>query len=150
MSREPSKMLIEAGIIPKNTLKELARWRFLPEGSDELHGAHPLKDEDRGRFVKNLSAAITKDMAEIRETELDVAGNFKPAWLHFKDGSNRKTDVIVDRLYRVFTPCGAPWKDLKSVFFDGERSARTVVKRELRYDGDRVASFVHYLEPKEG
>ena len=147
MSHEPSKMLIEAGVIPKNTLKELVRWRFLPEGSEELHGARPVDPKDREQFVKDLSEAITKDMAEIRETSLDVIGCFKTAWVHFKTGKSIWKEIVVDKLGRVITPSNLNWKELESVFFDDSDHARKVVKREPRYEGDTITSLVHYLEP---
>lgn len=157
MTHQPSKMLIEAGIIPKNTLQQLTNWRLLPEGYAESHGVRPVKLDtsdaaELERFVKDLSVAITKDMAEIRETELDRSGCYRKAQLKFKD-SRLDTDegeVFVDRLGRLVTPNSAPWPSLETVQFEQDTSARHVVKSEPRYEGDKSVALVIYLEAKEG
>lgn len=157
MTHQPTKMLVEAGIIPKNTLQQLTNWRLLPEDYAESHGAHPVrldtsKPEEVGRFVKDLSTAITKDMAEIRETELDRPGGFRKAVLLFRDVSLNTDgcDVFVDRLGRLVTPSGEPWTLLEKVKLDDDREPRRVVKREQRYEGEQVSSLVIYLEAKGG
>jgi len=157
MTHQSTKMLVEAGIIPKNTLQQLTNWRLLPEDYAESHGTHPVRLDTNDpvevkRFVKELGAAITKDMAEIRETELDRSGCFRQARLEFTDRSldSDKCDVFVDRLGRVVTPNGEPWTLLETVLFENETGVRGVVKREPRYEGDRVVALVTYLEAKQG
>jgi len=155
MTHQPTKMLVEAGIIPKNTLQQLTNWRLLQEDYAESHGAHPVrldtsKPEEVGRFVKELSAAITQDMAEIRETELDRPGGFRKAALKFKDATldTDGCDVFVDRLGRLVTPNNEPWTLLEAVQLDDDRQQRKVVKREPRYEGEKIADLVIYLEAK--
>ena len=157
MTNQSTKLLVEAGIIPKNTLQQLTNWRLLPEDYAESHGAHPVHLDTNdpvevGRFVKDLGTAITKDMAEIRETELDRPGGYHKAHLMFQD-PNLDTygcDVFVDRLGRLVTPSGEPWTLLDKVQLDDDRDPRKVIKREQRYEGDKVASLVIYLESKGG
>lgn len=149
---DQTKMLVEAGIIPKNTLQQLNHWRLVPEGYVKLHGAHPTTldtnnpDEVR-RFVKDLSSAISKDMAEIRETELNSSGGFKKAKLVFKDPSlnSESCDVFVDRLGRLVVPNGAPWTLLEEVHLEEDR-LRRVLKKETRYEGEKAAATIIYLE----
>jgi hypothetical protein len=150
-------MLVEAGIIPKNTLQQLTNWRLLPEDFAESHGVHPVRLDTNDpvevtKFVKDLGAAITKDMAEIRETELDRSGHYCKATLEFTDSTlnSEDCDVFVDRLGRLVTPNAGPWTILETVKFDGETGIRGVVKREPRYEGDRVVALVIYLEAQQG
>jgi hypothetical protein len=166
MTHEPTKMLVEAGIIPKNTLQQLTNWRLVPEDYAGSHGIHPVRldtsdPKEVNRFVKELGVAITKDMAEIRETELDRSGSYRKALLAFKDGHlddyiggkdgmlRKEVDVFVDRLGRVVTPAGEPWTQLEHVQLAGEPE-RKVVKHEQRYEGDKIVALVVYLEAKEG
>src|SRR6185369_3070069 len=67
MSQQTVKMMVEAGIIPKHTLQELANWRLLPEDYVASHGVRPVRldttnPSDVEEFVKNLGEALTKDM----------------------------------------------------------------------------------------
>jgi hypothetical protein len=127
---------------------------LVPEDCTASHGVHPIvldtsDPESVDRFVKDLSVAITKDMAEIRETELDRAGNVRTVrvWVNGADPAGYPKDVFVDRLGRVVTSVSE--KLFEKVQFDGE-TPRKVVKREPRYEGDRVVAVVTYLEAKEG
>jgi hypothetical protein len=154
MTHQSTKMLIEAGIIPKNTLQQLANWHLVPEDYVESHGVHPVvldtsDPEKVSRFVKDLSVAITKDMAEIRETELDRAGDYRTVrvWYHDGASSGYAKDAFVDRLGRVVTPASEKLFDL--VQLNGEEAPRKVVRREPRYEGDKVVSYVSYLEAKK-
>jgi hypothetical protein len=98
------------------------------------------------QFVHDLSKAITEDMAEIRETELDKAGFYREATLEFDDTTLRTTcEVFVDRLGRVVTPCSGMWVRLKLVQFAGEEP-RKVLKKEPRFEGERPVALVMYLE----
>lgn len=104
--------------------------------------------------MEELGVAITKDMAEIRETELDRPGCFRIAYTMFKDASGKLTpglpdELFVDRLGRVISPVGRGWERLERVKFENE-DWRNVVKREKRYEGDKVIALVAYLEAKEG
>lgn len=155
---QATKMLVQAGVIPKNTLQQLVNWRLVPEGYVESHGAQPVSldmgdSEKVGRFTDDLCAAITKDMAEIRETELDRSGSYRKALLEFEhkhlNDNDVSSDVFVDRLGRVITPAEQPWTQLKRVQFAGEQPHK-VVKKEKRYAGDKVVAFVIYLEAKKG
>ncbi len=155
MTHQSTKMLIEAGVIPRNTLQQLANWRLLPEDYVESHGVHPVKldtsnSEEVTRFVKELSVAITKDMAEIRETELDRTGNYCAArvWFSNADPAGYPKDVFVDRLGRVVMPVSE--KLFEKVLFDDDKVPRKVVKREPRYEGDKIVALVTYLEAKKG
>lgn len=157
MPHLPTQMLIEAGIIPKNTLQQLARWRLLPEDCTESHGVHPVRldasnPEELHSFLKELGAAITQDMAAIRETELDHPGGFQRAQVLFEDSRGNEyewnQDVFVDALGRVITPVDDPWRELAAVKFASE-PRRKMVKRETRYEGDKVVAFVVYLEAKK-
>jgi len=116
-----------------------------------LHGESLIRldvsDQDTvEEFIHDLSEAITKDMAEIRETVLDRAGFYRNATLKFNEPSlNTSCEVFVDRLGRVVTPCSGLWAKLCSVCFDGEEP-RAVIKREPRFEGEKPVALVSYLE----
>jgi hypothetical protein len=107
-------------------------------------------DEDAvGEFVKDLGEAITKDMAEIRETELSRTGGYQRFFLEFDvSRHNITTEVFVDKLGRLVVPAGAPWNMLAWAT-DARGNRRKVVKREERHSGTRVTSLAVYLESEE-
>lgn len=157
MTHQPTKLLVEAGIIPKNTLQQLVNWRLLPEDSVESHGVHPIRldasnQKEVQRFVKDLSTAITKDMAEIRETELDHSGSYKRARVEFSDSRFNcdDCDIFVDRLGRLVLPSKGPWDGITRVLLEGDNTLRNVVKREPRYEGEKVIALVVYLDAEGG
>lgn len=148
---QSTKMLIEAGIIPKNTLQQLVNWRLLPEDYAKSHGTRRLSldtsdEEEVGEFVKDLGKAITKDMAEIRETDLTQSGGYQRVHLEFENSTlDGVYDIFVDKLGRLMVPAGSPWnRALWATCEDGVR--KMVLKCEDRYVGDRVSSQVIYLE----
>jgi hypothetical protein len=155
MSRS-SRMLVKAGIIPKHTLQQLALWRLVPEYYVELHGATPVsldtgKEEDVDKFVQDLGAAITKDMAEIKETELDkTPGSYMSVQLRFNTGRVDNATLLVDLLGRLVVPVDPQWKDLESAVITSDEGVigphRKVVRQETRYRGDIPSSQVIYLE----
>lgn len=106
--------------------------------------------EEVKKFVSGLGAALAKDMAEIRETDLDRAGSYKKAHVEFSDHAldTGECDLFVDRLGRVITPYGEPWDKLVMVIFADNEEARRVVRKETRYEGDAPVSQVVYLEAK--
>lgn len=111
--------------------------------------------EKVGKFVDELCVALTKDMTEIRETELDRSGSYRKATAVFTNPSGGSCpilpmDLFVDRLGRVITPAEGTWDSLVSVYFEGETLPRKVVKTEKRYEGDKIVAYVIYLEAKEG
>lgn len=153
MSHQTAKMLVEAGIIPKNAIQQLAHYRLVPEGYAELHGTQPLDAGDSDKvttFVKALGEAITNDMAELRETEFDHPGSYRHLQLEFENCAyNGFDDVLVDRLGRLIVPNEMPWSDLKAVRYADERFSRPVVKKEPRYEGAKSAALVVYVESAE-
>lgn len=148
---QSTKMLIEAGIIPKNTLQQLVSWRLLPEDYAKSHGTRKVSldtsnEEEVDEFVKDLGNAITKDMAEIRETDLTQSGGYQRVLLEFENSTlNGIYDVLVDKLGRLVVPAGSPWnRALWATCEDGVR--KIVLKCEDRYSGDRLTAQVIYLE----
>jgi hypothetical protein len=155
MGHKASKLLIEAGVIPKNTMQELVNWCLLPQDYAESHGARPLRldtanPEEVSRFVGDLGKALVRDMAEIRETDLNRSGSYKKAVLYFSDQNldGSVQDVFVDCLGRIITPQGEPWLRLTAAHFEGESSPRKAVRKEPRYDGEVLTAQVVYLEAK--
>ena len=150
MSQQTAKMLVEAGIIPKNAIQQLAHYRLLPEDYEQLHGSRPLDTSDKSKvdtFVKDLGKAITDDMAAIRETELDHPGGYKNIFLEFDNPTfDGEDDVLIDRLGRLVVPNEMPWSILRKVDFRDGVGARMVVRKEPRYEGDRIVALVMYVE----
>lgn len=152
MSRS-TRMLIKAGIIPKNVLEHLAGFRLIPEDYVKLHGKAPVtldtqKPEDVESFVSGLGEALAKDMSEIRETNLDsaVTGNVD-VQLRFKDGRTEDAYLPIDLMGRLVVPADPQWEDLESVVFveKNQGAARAVVRQETRFEGETPCSKVIYL-----
>lgn len=155
MSRT-SELMIESGIIPKNTLQQLVNWRLIPEGSEVSHGKHPVSLDSSNklevkRFIKELSEALRQDMTEIRETELDSAGGYERADLGYESKEHVFADVFVDRLERVVIPptLSTPSDPVSVEIPARGKGARKVVRVEVRYLGDRPVAKVLYLESEE-
>lgn len=151
--QKSSQLLIEAGIIPKNILQQLVNWRFLPEDSIESHGSRQeaLKDPESPEsqmFARALARAISEDIADIRETELDHTGGYEVVSLDFGNVGGQET-MFVDKLHRLIVPMEDRWQQLESVRFKEDEESRKVVKIEKRYQGDRVSALVIYVESKE-
>jgi len=154
MAQQTAKMLVEAGVIPKNAIQQLVNWRLLPEDYEQSHGSRPLNTDDRAEvdnFVRELGEAITSDMAEIRETELDHPGGYRNIFLEFENETfNGEDDVLIDRLGRLVVPNEMPWVTLTKVDLRDGVGERKVVKKEQRYEGDSVVALVIYVESPEG
>lgn len=121
-----------------------------------MHGKNPVtldtgKPEEVEAFVSGLGEALTKDMSEIRETELDqVIAGYVDVQLKFKDGHVDDAYLAIDRLGRLIVPVDPQWDDLVTVvLIDKENSLsspRAVIRHETRYQGEEPCSQVIYLE----
>jgi hypothetical protein len=160
------KLMIESGIIPKNTVQQMARWRLLPEDSIELSGKDPVALENESpkveKFVEDLRGALTEEYSTIRQTDLDRPGHFEEVLLVFEnprlleqdtpvvvDKNGRMTytqDVFIDRLGRLVLPAKAEYDDLKEVHFMSDNGEGPIIKegvsREPRYEGTRKSALV--------
>jgi hypothetical protein len=141
-------------MIPENILQQLTNWRFLPEDFQSLSG-DPISLEQEWEtveeFLGQLQVAISKSSATIRETELDRAGGFQKAILHYEDELfDSVVEVFVDRLGRIILPASEPaYRALRGVtFMNGSESSHEVVKIETRYQGEEEQDLVLYLEAK--
>jgi len=90
-------------------------------------------------------------MAEIRETQLDQTGGYQSLTLEFEQSAfNGEDEVLVDKLGRLFVPNMQPWPQLDRVAFKSNPDVwRKVVKKEPRYEGEKVTALVIYLESEE-
>ena len=155
------KLMIQSGLIPNNTIQQLVNWRLLPESSVELSGTRPINMEkewdDVESFVNELKTALDEEAKTIRETDLDqVAGEYQEVVLSFRvdesgAGSQERAQVFVDKLGRIVLPPDARYQELEEVIFldeenGGEPTNRNVVKVESRFKGQKVSSYVVYLE----
>ena len=149
------KLLIQSGVIPENTLRQLISWKLLPETSSSLHGDHPVSLESKWttveEFVDRLRASLTEEMGIIRETELDRTGGFRRAKLKacssFCETMHELPDreVFVDRLGRVLLPARDPYAHVELVSLDGN-PFQEIVQREPRYEGENQVAWVCYLD----
>jgi hypothetical protein len=142
-------LLVEAGIIPKNTLQQLVNWRLVPEGLEQSHGKRLVGPETdtpaRTQFITDLTLALTRDLAEIRETEFDKVGEHQKVSIIY-DGGSLSLEVFVDRLGRVILPHRDFDGIVLSVSLPDGTTPRPVVRSESRFQGDRPVSQVLYLE----
>ena len=149
-----SELMVEAGIIPKNTLQQLVNWRLIPGDLEESHGKHLVKFDSSNelevhQFVKDLGEALQQDMTSIKETELDQAGGYEKALLMDSHGGRIYCDVFVDRLGRVVVPMDKPDRgEITKVAF-GANNPRQVIRIETRFLGDRPVAKVIYLALEE-
>jgi len=95
-------------------------------------------------FTDALSNALTKDMSEIKETELDHPGQVERLHLEFESNSGFE-DVFVDKLGRLIVPNDDKWRYLKSVHRGNGHGSQKVVRIEKRYEGDQETDLVIYL-----
>lgn len=134
-------------------IQQLAHFHLVPEAYAELHGTRPLRTGNQPEvegFIKELSEAITKDMAEFRETEFDRLSGYTRALLLFEDEQyDGEYDVVVDRFGRLVVRNVMPWVSLKAIQYPGESFRRMVVKTEPRFTGEQVAALVVYVESPE-
>lgn len=149
-----SQMLIEAGIIPKSVLQHLGKYGLVPADSVESHGSHPIsldtsKPQEVTQFVQELAEALSKDIANIRETELDLSGGFESMVLHFEDEDHLIGSFAVDRLRRVMLPPVPSYKKVRAITFEDSDKEKAVVRIEERFKGNRVSAFVVYVEALE-
>lgn len=153
MSHQTARMLVEAGVIPKNVIQQLAHYHLVPGDYAELHGTRQLNTDNKGEvdsFIKKLSEAITSDMAEFRETEFDRPGGYRQTSLKFENDSfDGEDDVLVDRFGRLVVPNEMPWTTLKAVQYPDESFLRPVVKKEVRFSGGQASALVVYVEDPE-
>ena len=152
MNSPAVKLLIQSGMVPEKTVRQLINWRFLPETSVDLHGSQEVTLENEWEsveeFIANLRKAITDEEGAIRETELDFAGEYEEVTLRIKDGASETMRVFVDKLGRVILPSEPKYGNVESIcIHNGSgRLEKEVLKREPRYQGERLASWVYYLE----
>jgi hypothetical protein len=118
------------------------------------------KWDDVESFVNDLKTALDDEARTIRETELDQVGEYQEATLSFRvseDGVGRtdeKTQVFIDKLGRALLPPDSRYRDLEKIYFPGEGNgsepvARDVVNVETRFKGQKISSYIVYLEAKE-
>lgn len=149
----PSKavrLVIQAGLVPKEVVQQLARWGLFPEGSIESTGKAGVETqwETVEEFVEDLSFALSKEASEIRETELNYSGGFRECYLEFKKESeylNETGQVFIDKLGRAIVPSTKFWCAVEYITFEGESFRREIVSRGARYEGLNTVALVYCL-----
>jgi hypothetical protein len=158
----PSKsveMMIRAGLIPKNAVQQLERWKVLEEGMSEQVGTQAVsldQDSDASRaWTEKLRLQMEQDSQEIRETDLGKDLEPTPVWLVFEDGVVSGVIVAgIDKFERVHIP----WKrvanghnrKVAAVSFDNDTSsALKVLRAEQRFEGETQVAVVCTLEESE-
>jgi hypothetical protein len=108
------------------------------------------KPAELKKFIKDLGEAISQDMTDIRETELDRAGGYEKIILLDTAGGRVAIDAFVDRLGRIVIPIQEkPYEIQAVVSANGSTTPRKVVRTEIRHLGDRQVAKVLYLESEE-
>jgi hypothetical protein len=126
----------------------------VPEHYVQSHGKQTVRlDTSRPgvlkKFIKELGAAISQDMTDIHETELDRSGGYEKITLLDMDEHSEGLDALVDRLGRVVIPVQERSWEIKAVIVSPATIRRRVVRTETRYLGDRPVAMVLYLESEE-
>lgn len=159
MPKPTTEMLIEAGLIPADTVAQLVRWRALPEEMLEKVGLHPVSLEqnsaEAAKFADSLAKQMESEDRLIRETELDVMGDEVKVIIQFSDGSLSATVVAtIDKFGQVHVPTSVflngRQRKIKGISFDGHPdNIRRVISQDPRFSGDLATSIVCQLEEEE-
>lgn len=153
--RRTTKLLIEAGLIPKNALIQMSSWRLVPEDLKESHGKKRVSldrsnQDSVAAFVEGLTAAVSEDMAEFRETEMPPPGEEVLARPCFQGMDDTQLKVFLDKMGRLYVPPTRVWYGVAYVTVAPleeplDEKAYHVVRRENRYQGDTLHQLVLYL-----
>lgn len=141
------QLVVQAGMIPENILKQLVAWKLLPEAVETQHGAQRISLESGWdsveEFVGNLEEVIDAEAMEIRETTLEPPS----AGYHIirvdvgGKGLEGPLTVMSDGLGRLYLPKEFAKKKIVSVIY-GDGFIRKVRKVDTRYQGDEVIFLV--------
>jgi hypothetical protein len=127
----------------------------VPEHYTQSHGKQAVKlDSSKPaevtKFIKSLAEAISQDMTDIRETELDRAGGYEQVVLLDTEGGREAINAFVDRLSRVIIPIQPKPYEIHAVEFPRNGiTPRKVVRTEIRHLGERPVAKVLYLEAED-
>ena len=157
--KSSSQMLLEAGILPKNAVKQLERNRMIPVGTTEQHGTLPVSCETdlagAAKFADQLQGKLDDEQSQIRQTDLALEGQHKPVWVQWGDGSldSNPQKCFVDKLGRVYVPISmlgnGQRRKIKGISFTGRKTdAFRVDYAEPRYEGDHMKYIACFLAEK--
>lgn len=154
-------MMIQAGLVPKEVVQQLVNWRLLPEDSVELTGSRPINMEkewgDVETFVSDLRSALDEEAKTIRETELEHVGEYRTASVRVPsddpgvDWKAETLEVFVDKWGRIILPGKDKYERVLSINLlddenGGQSTLQNVVRVERRFRGQKIATYVVYLE----
>jgi hypothetical protein len=146
----PVKLMIDGGIVPENVLKQLVRWKLLPEDYASRVGPSEVEFDSPEEFVHALQNAIDEESATIRETNLDQVDRAIDVDLFFGPGAElQQVRGSFDLLNRVILSSDVDAENLEQVGYskdDHSYHRRNVVRIEPRYEGDQHTHWVCYLE----
>lgn len=154
------RLIIQAGLVPQNVLQQLERWKLLsPETAQSVEDGNQVGSSSREwgaeDFVQVLRRLIHEENMTIREAEFAVAGDFKKVWLFGRTSGQDvagRVDAVVDKMGRVFLPIDAlGGAEVEAISFsvtafDAAMNKRSVARVETRYQDQKEAAHVIYLE----
>jgi hypothetical protein len=145
------KLVIQSGIIPKETLEQLVKWKLLPKEALEEAGSRKASLEadwsDAAAFVGHLDELINKEAEAIRESEFTLPGELVPVTVKMIGQPLFHGDAYKDRMGRIFLGGRFYRKGVQAIQVGpGAGPMKTVVKVEERFVGDRPSWVVCYLE----
>lgn len=147
-------LLIEAGLVPKETLSELERWRLLKPGESGKAGSLPLSSDGSGQsheqLAKSIADALTRSDAQIKETALDRPTPVLVT-LRFSDGEDVKAAVGQDGLGRYVVPtmllkAGSKKRSIRAIRPDGHTAFSRVSPVTTLYEDDKPDGTVYELK----
>lgn len=150
MSTREVTLIVQAGIIPEETLKQLVAWKMLPP--EVLKGAGSRKASSVGwdaeKFVAHLRDIIEKESEAIRETEYVSPGKPVQVSVKMKGRALYHGEAYQDRLGRIYLDSRFYGKAIESIIVAPEKQPRRVEKVEERFKGERPEKVVCYLEER--
>jgi len=143
---QSTEMLVKAGVIPKESLKEMKNWKTVEEETVQSHGSRKVSIEENPEvaeeFTATLKEVIDQDMQEIRETDF---GPTKPISVSVGvDGGTIGVMASVDNLGRVHLPYRRRFAGASTIHVGDD--VRKIIRIEERFHDEKPVAWVCYLE----
>lgn len=145
--KNSTELLVQSGVIPENTLRQMVQWKSLPEETLQSYGSRQVTLENGKKevtqFVSRLQKNLDQESLDIRETEFSAL-EYTRVTVHFPSGEKEALDAGLDRLGRIHLPWRA---GLETVAYVSHGTGKSRVLRvEPRYRDQKQVAWVCYLE----
>lgn len=145
------KLVIQSGIIPRETLEQLVKWKLLPKEALGEAGSRKASLKagwsNAEAFVEHLDELISKEAQAIRESQFSLPGELVPVTVKTVGRPLFHGDAYRDHMGRIFLGSDFCGKGVQAVQVGPKAGPmKNVVKIEERFIGERPSWVVCYLE----